>query len=293
MCARAGVLPLAHPSRRAEPRGQGGDAFFALYEMLFPWYCSPEGEPHDSSCSAAARAKLNRPGNNVFQVSMVEVDPRMGVYNGCMPNATTGQFQCHPYADVDLCWYDPNFTSPDGRVLAPGLEGVCSREVCHCPAAYINTVGSYRRPMAQWPTHWHNQTAMWEQIEAIGDKIDGVWYSTRAEGQCHGDQRVGSGECFWRWHGVTRTVNATCVADRLRGEMVHRNPRCFASLPDGGKNRSTIAWSKCLAATLSGRAAGAGAMPPPTPLTRADILAPFEGAFHAATGCPELHPGHL
>ena len=42
------------------------------YEMIFPLYC--EQDPTDSSC--AARSSLNVPNNNVFEQSIVEVDPR-------------------------------------------------------------------------------------------------------------------------------------------------------------------------------------------------------------------------
>jgi hypothetical protein len=37
------------------------------------------------------------------------------------------------------------------------------------------SVGAYSKPMGQWPAFWHNQTAMWEQIEMLADRLDGNW----------------------------------------------------------------------------------------------------------------------
>ena len=294
-----------------------GDIFFALYEMMFPLYC--EEMPRDSSCSATSRAALNRDWNNVYERSLVEVDPRYGAYAGCTPPPSqpwSRHFVCEPYVNRSACWWEQ--TNPDGAnfstlgdALCPAARDAASAKDCNCSGIVTTkAVGAYNKPMAQTPNaehHWHNNTPMWQQIEAIGQSLDGWWYATRAAGECKGKGQagasgsasarggvVGDGSCFFFFHGVTARVNATCVKDRLQHAVLARNPACFAALPQPS-NRSATAWVGCLLATLSGTPFR-GAMPPKSGATPpAVLLAAFEGAFATESngGCPAVAPPSL
>jgi len=270
-----------------------GDTFFSLYEMFFPLYC--EQMPHDSSCTS--RGSLNIPNNNLYEKSVVEVDTRWGAYSGCTPNASTGVFVCNPYVNTSECWY--NMKNPDGMSFTKTLGSICKKSECRCDAVTKNAVGIYNKPMGQWPVFWHNQTIMWEMIETLSSTLDGYWYATRAEGQCKAGQVLGSGECFWKFHGVQRTINATCLQQGLQANVVAQNKACWDKLPDGGKNVSAVPWSECFLSTLTGKAIGQHGTPSPKgAMSREEIVAPFDAAFERPTGkgasnrgrCPDWHP---
>lgn len=260
-----------------------GDTYFALYEMIFPLYCRED--PSDSSCGA--RGALNNYSNDVYERSVVEVDTRWGVYSGCTPNATTGQFQCEAYLhNRSACWWQQH--GPDGANFSD-LAGVCSKSECHCPALADGAVGHYNKPMGQWPVTWHNQTDMWEHIEAMSDTLDGNWYVTRSGGECKGGEVVGDGTCFWRFHGVQQTIQADCLNDRLRKHVIAANPACWNKLPQPD-NATTNGWSECLLATVTGRAIGSAAAPARGGMSREDLVAPFVGSFAPVGegGCPPV-----
>lgn len=124
-------------------------------------------------------------------------------------------------------------------------------------------------------------------------------YATRAEGQCKAGQVLGSGECFWKFHGVQRTINATCLQQGLQANVVAQNKACWDKLPDGGKNVSAVPWSECFLSTLTGKAIGQHGTPSPKgAMSREEIVAPFDAAFERPTGkgasnqgrCPDWHP---
>lgn len=281
-----------------------GDVYFALYEMIFPLYCIEQ--PHDSSCSATSQAALNKDWNNVYERSVVEVDPRFGAYAGCTPppdKPWSRDFVCDPYVNTSACWWEEQ--NPDGRnfsalgdALCPARRDATSAPSCNCsgiPTA--RAVGAYNKPMAQIPNaehHWHPQSDMWKQIEAFGGALNGNWYATRAEGECRGARTSppaapGGGVCFWRFHGVTARVNATCVSDRLRATAIGYNGACWNATAQP-ENRSALSWVGCLLATLSG-SPFRGALPAPAgALPSSTLVHAFEGAFAPASGggCPAV-----
>ena len=135
----------------------------------------------------------------------MEIDPRFGAYNGCtpVPGAPPSKpFFCQPYVNQSKCWWE--LESPDHSTNFSKLAPLCSRDQCNCTAITAGAVGRYNKPMGQWPVFWHNQTAMWRQIETISDRLDGTWYSTLNRGECKGDARPGSGKCFWKSQRVYR-----------------------------------------------------------------------------------------
>jgi len=265
----------------------GGDLYFSIYEMIFPLYCLED--PGDSSCTA--RKTLNIPNNNVFERSTLEVDTLYGVYNGCVPSKdNVSQFVCQPYANLSKCWWDPEFKGPGGRSFAKDFAHVCDRSVCNCSAILNQSVGVYNSPMSQWPVFWHNQTAMWVQIEHISKLLDGYWYSTQSPGQCPPGKSPGDGSCYWRDYGVNRRVNATCVNNRVKSKIMEKNQNCFNKLPNPS-NASTVPWVECLMTTITGMDYGnvtglKGGM------TQAELIESFESGFEPVSrgGCDEKPP---
>ena len=153
--------------------------------------------------------------------------------------------------------------SPDGRNFSD-LNGVCHKSECRCDAVTKRAVGMYNKPMGQHPVTWHNQTAMWKQIEDMSGNLNGNWYVTPEGGQCTANQILGSGDCFWKFQGVQRTINATCLNNRLRDNVLAANPACWKVLPQPS-NRSADGWSECLLATITGKAIGSAPAPAKVP----------------------------
>lgn len=258
----------------------GGDGFFATYEMTFPLYCTIE--PEDDSCKA--RPQLNVPNNNVFEQSTVEVDPRFGIYSGCIPNTTTHTSTCEAYTNLTQCWWDQ--LGPGNVNHTKMFESLCSRSQCQCPALTNYSVGAYFEPMAQWPIFWHKQTPIWIQLENISKIWSGTWYSTLSGGECKENQKIGDGSCFWRWHGVKSRVNATCVKSHIADAAIKNNKPCFETLPNPA-NVSAIGWSACLMTGITGinyeNVTAHG-----SPLSTESLINTFKSAFlpESQGGCP-------
>ena len=285
-----------------------GDAYFALYELTFPLYCRQM--PGDSSCTSTGI--LNIPDFNVYTRSVVEVDARMGLYSGCVPDADSGAFECDAYAGPYDCWY--NATGPSQARHASferTFEGTagCTRDTagCRCKAWLEQSIGYYPCPECDRHASWHKQTPLWLELETMAATLNGSWYSTRAEGECAGAQRVGV-DCWWREVEVSNTINATCLNDRLKSTIVANLPSCFGACPQPA-NATSDCWITCMlqsvngaAAARAGSAGGGGAAATgahhssgaagPEPLSREAIVNSFTGAFLPETqgGCPRLPP---
>eukprot|EP01061_Rhynchopus_euleeides_P016969 TRINITY_DN2831_c0_g1_i1.p1 TRINITY_DN2831_c0_g1~~TRINITY_DN2831_c0_g1_i1.p1 ORF type:complete len:415 (+),score=148.13 TRINITY_DN2831_c0_g1_i1:78-1322(+) len=76
--------------------------------------------------------------------------------------------------------------------------------------------------------HYYMETSM-----MLADRLDGTWYSTRAEGECQPGQAVGDG-CWWRDHGVGRRINATCLSNNLVLALYAGHPACWDEQCAGG-----------------------------------------------------------
>jgi hypothetical protein len=263
-----------------------GDAYFAIYELTFPLYC--QQNKWDLSCSSTGI--LNIPNFNVYTKSVVEVDSRFGLYSGCTPDPNTGIFKCDPYSSD--CWW--NATGPSKLNSFTQFEGVpgCDHTAkgCHCKAWQEQAFGYYMCPECDRHASWHNQTALWKDLEDIAIKLNGSWYSTRSEGECTGSQVVGV-DCWWREVEVQRTINATCLGSSLKSAIVSNYPECFHACPQP-KNATSDCWIQCLLQSVNGGGpvSALKRSKPPTPMTRDTIVSAFTAPFLpvAQGGCPEL-----
>ena len=215
--------------------------------------------PDDSSCTSTGI--LNIPNFNVYTKSVVEADARMGVYAGCTPNASNGVFQCDAYASSFDCWYNatgPSQTRHGSFVeMFEGTAG-CTRDAagCRCKPWLEQSLGLYTCPECDRHAGWHKQTPLWVELEKMAAKLNGSWYSTRSAGECVGSQQVGV-DCWWREVAVQTTVNATCLADRLKSTIVANDPGCFHGCPQP-TNATSDCWITCMLQSINGGNGGIG-----------------------------------
>jgi hypothetical protein len=248
---------------------------------------------------------------------MVEVDSRMGLYSGCTPNPSTGAFECDSYASPYDCWY--NATGPSQlrhNSFVEMFEGTagCTRDAagCRCKPWLEQSLGLYVCPECDRHASWHKQTPLWLELEKMAVKLNGSWYSTRSEGQCAGGQQVGV-DCWWREVAVQTTINATCLADRLKGAIVDNLPSCFQGCAQP-TNSTSDCWITCMLQSINGAGArgwaregglravaasaavvynrSSGGAAGGSPLSREAIVRAFTGAFSSEVhgGCPKLPP---
>ena len=97
------------------------------------------------------------------------------------------------------------------------------------------------------------------------------------------------------WQNPARSVNATCVNDRLRAAILGHNPSCWSELaPSVRHNVSSDPWISCMLATVSGIEFNGARPGPAGPMSSKQITSAFERGFDppAHGGCPELQDGH-
>merc|ERR1719253_656779 len=100
--------------------------------------------------------------------------------------------------------------------------------------------------------------------------MPGSWFSTPSAGHCKEGQEIGR-DCWWRLVGTGRTVNASCVDDRISESVVKRNQSCFARCKDP-LDKASDCWIKCFFDIVVGNNGKPG-------ITRAEAMEPFESAF--------------
>ena len=60
----------------------------------------------------------------------------------------------------------------------------------------------------------------------------GWWYSTTKEGECEEGKLPGDGSgCSWRTAATVKTINATCMRDRVVSLVAERDPSCWVACP--------------------------------------------------------------
>lgn len=93
-----------------------------------------------------------------------------------------------------------------------------------------------------------------EDLEMFACMMNGTWYSTQAAGQCKAGARPdGSGDCWWRLAETKRTVNQSCVDDRVIKSVQKHGAPCFGKCPgDTGTNRTQPCFIDCLFDTVLG-----------------------------------------
>ena len=245
-----------------------GDVYFGLYEFALPIICADQ--PDLVNCENIPIISI--PGFNVYAKTTIEVDTRFAIYKGCNPNASTGIFSCTAW-DTN-CWdSNPHYRDE--------FSGVCSKDSCRCPAFDFRAVGKDTCNMCEQNATWHHHTQMWRQVEALGQKLNGTWFSTQADGECKPGQQVGV-DCWWRIVRQVRNVNASCVSNRVLGAAMLHGQSCFDGCGADAHNTSSPCFIDCLFSVALAN------------MTKEEIVAPFEQAFNSNNlsdgGCEEVPP---
>jgi hypothetical protein len=153
-------------------------------------------------------------------------------------------------------------------------------------------VGKDTCNMCERNASWHPDSAMWRKVEALGQQLNGSWFSTQGVGECKKGQRVGT-DCWWRLVEMHRRVNETCVSNNVITAALKHGQKsgCLQSCPQP-TNRSSACWANCLFDSLVGSPAMTKAGI--APMTKAQIVAPFLASFGSSDphqgGCTEVPP---
>jgi hypothetical protein len=113
-----------------------GDAFFGLFELVFPILC--RDDPTFLDCRDVPI--LDIPGFNVYTQFTLETDEHRGPYALCNPNEDNGRFECMGHSSHQSCWNsDPS--------VAERFKDVCNTSSCHCDVYSTKSVGIETCPL--------------------------------------------------------------------------------------------------------------------------------------------------
>lgn len=127
----------------------------------------------------------------------------------------------------------------------------------------------------------------WEQyMDDLACLMDGTWFSTDAAGECKPGGTTD--DCWWRIAEVKRTVNQSCVDDRVvQAVKQARGPGCWDACPAAQRtNVSSACWISCFFDTML----GTGYSKKHGPMEAEDIAKAFAGAFLEEGGCASVVP---
>jgi len=248
-----------------------GDLAFGIRTLFYSYLCR-----HDPTYRGCF---LNT--ENVYLRADLEVSSAYGPYQSCNPpknESAHSQFHCTPQAWS--CSHE--LTAPCPRVAKTiGYEDVAKK---HANGLLpLNPVGGFNRTI--------DRTTQWKVHVAV--ITGGSWYSIPAEGECNGtDTPTTPSGCSWRLRTAPRIFNATCVNDRLRAAI-----EAYAASSAGGgcfQQRCTVSertdfgsdcYTECLFDVILGNETAA------PPMTKQQLMAPWEAAFAPGTGgCPTITP---
>jgi hypothetical protein len=119
--------------------------------------------------------------------------------------------------------------------------------------------------------------------------MDGTWFSTDAAGECPSSGKTD--DCWWRVVETRRTVNQSCVDDRVVSAVKQaRGPGCWNACPLAERNNVTSAcWISCFFDTML----GTGSQAQHGPMDPADIAKAFSNSFLEDGGCAVVVPPSL
>ena len=119
-------------------------------------------------------------------------------------------------------------------------------------------------------------------VATAADKLQGIWYSTLAEGF----------GVTWRLVEVVKRVRRSCHAESFYSAVEQRAPACFASCGPPPRNVSSLCWAGCFIDAALGPAARNSTGGTRQGMSRAELMAawsrPFESGDPARGGCPDV-----
>ena len=174
-----------------------GDVGFYIESLMIHVRCKPPWT--GKQCFLAKEA--------VIQQWIIETDGSYGPYSACNPASPTN-------------WSTFN----------------CVEKRCICKRANAS--------VGVDPANHRTQEQCNGSKGVMGCRFGGLWFSTPAEGECKGAARPGSNSghqsnnsrtCTWRAVAQPKTINETCMRQRMLGPIEANNRPCFdACGPVGG-----------------------------------------------------------
>jgi hypothetical protein len=242
-----------------------GDVFFTMDRIALGEQCA--NDPTNPRCFLD--------GNDVYIQFSVEVDGNFGPYQRCNPlhGSLSEPFYCCQGSSAPC----------RGDHTSAG-----SMPYCVCPRQNTS-VG------VESVAKTHSGRGSW--VGEIATILQGYWFSTPREGECHGSQKPGDGSrCTWKIVDVASKKNATCVRERTFQAVYNKGSACFESCPGWPHNLdwTTSCYVHCFESTVLGtgnhQSTHAGSKA--TPMTQAELVGPFQRAMEledaAEGGCPSL-----
>ena len=192
------------------------------------------------------------------------------------------RYECAPYMKEQTfacreCAFGRSGTSRSADVATVLMEAKCN-------ASLVNDACSGSSGGGNWhETKWEHY------IESLACMMQGTWYSTQTQGECSKGQVPGeAGGCWWRLAETRRTVNQSCVDNRVIEVVQRQRPACWSACPgDTGTNRTQPCFLECLFDTMVGNVTAG--VPPMKPST---LTAAFETAVRNGPengGCAAVH----
>eukprot|EP00754_Rhynchopus_humris_P048896 Rhum_TRINITY_DN8054_c0_g3::Rhum_TRINITY_DN8054_c0_g3_i1::g.25834::m.25834 len=137
--------------------------------------------------------------------------------------------------------------SEAGKVC-DGANYYAANATCHL----FRTSGAWNRNPTPGVIHYSrtsfngSATYYLKRFSAIAQKLNGTWFSTEHGGECGPGQSVGEG-CYWRNHGVTRTINATCAKENIVRYLRDKyDPSCWEACPQNASLTTSECSIKCM-----------------------------------------------
>jgi hypothetical protein len=132
-------------------------------------------------------------------------------------------------------------------------------------------------------------------------KFPGLWYSTLKEGMCANHQEPAKSDnlqeitenvnCSWTVLS-TRTVNESCMRDRIASKVEQTLPQCFETCPNyPSRNMSSTCWISCFFEGIFGPGGNSSTHNQLTGIAADDIVKVWDNAFlpESEGGCDMVH----
>jgi hypothetical protein len=260
-----------------------GDLYFVMRSVVGPIECAAEPTAEDCTDREVVATNL------MASALVVEIDSKTGGYGHC--NICTNTSSKHSYCKPsELGQYKCTGWVDLHKV---GMEHPATAHRTNCEAS-----------MPNWEC-WRNRVAL---------KFGGTWWSFFNQSYCGGGgldmvpvpqqpatagaAAVAEKGCSWRVVRQLKSINNSCLLDRVYSSIEGYNKSCFSrcAKPTQGlkRNVSDPAWIECVYTTVLGENASTpgnvslgGGMPPET------VVRAWEAAFApdgTAGACPSILP---
>ena len=225
--------------------------------------------------------------NPVIKQFYVDVDGKYGPFMRCNPLPFPEYQSSHSLVDTRNWGCFPwHGRAPTPWIPSKGDSTSCA-DGSYCPALMNASVGRDPAMHHEFDPEHPN----------IAEYFGGEWYSMPPQGMC-GDRRVpGDGKspsCSWRLvpQKVGKTINASCLLDRVLPLVEDNGAACFGKCPQP-LDRHSECYYKCVDPSVMGSSAAGGSSVKLQPISRDLMVKAWNAAFASTDaskgGCPDVN----